>query len=172
MDEPPPAPTPEERQLPVVASTGHEPHRRNVLASPHQSDEDHMPTSKSKRRAAPKRAKARRRRPAAKRAKRIDALTATVRGADHRYVGHVRLDVGRAGGARVKRMIYPPGFHWARDMKPVTGTDLCMHAHVGFSRAERFTSNTRTAASSNTRRPRLSRSSQATTAGLSARSPS
>jgi hypothetical protein len=44
----------------------------------------------------------------------------------------VRLDVGRAGGARVKRMIYPPGFHWAKDMKPVTGTDLCMHAHVGF----------------------------------------
>ncbi len=29
-------------------------------------------------------------------------------------------------------MIYPPGFHWAKDMKPVTGTDLCMHAHVGF----------------------------------------
>jgi hypothetical protein len=61
-----------------------------------------------------------------------DALLATVRGATHRYVGHVRLDVGPAGGARVKRMIYPPGFHWAKDMKPVTGTDLCMHAHVGF----------------------------------------
>ncbi len=91
-----------------------------------------MPTNKSKKRAAPKRAKARRRMPAAKKAKRIDPLTATVRGADHRYVGHVRLDVGRAGGARVKRMIYPPGFHWATDMKPVTGTDLCMHAHVGF----------------------------------------
>jgi len=61
-----------------------------------------------------------------------DALLEAVRGADHRYVGHVRLDVGRAGAARVKRMIYPPGFHWAKDMKPVTGTDFCMHAHVGF----------------------------------------
>src|SRR5262245_2919915 len=61
-----------------------------------------------------------------------DPLLAAVRGATHRYVGHVRLDVGRAGAARVKRMIYPPGFHWAKDMKPVTGTDLCMHAHVGF----------------------------------------
>ena len=61
-----------------------------------------------------------------------DALLAPVRGAEHRYIGHVRLDVGRAGAARVKRMIYPPGFHWAKDMKPVTGTDLCMHAHVGF----------------------------------------
>jgi hypothetical protein len=64
--------------------------------------------------------------------KKADALLATVRGATHRYVGHVRLDVGRAGAARVKRMIYPPGFHWAKDMKPVTGTELCMHAHVGF----------------------------------------
>ena len=61
-----------------------------------------------------------------------DTLLAAVRGAEHRYIGHVRLDVGRAGAARIKRMIYPPGFHWAKDMKPVTGTDLCMHAHVGF----------------------------------------
>jgi len=65
-------------------------------------------------------------------AKTTDALVAAVRGATHRYIGHVRLDVGRAGAARVKRMIYPPGFHWAKDMKPVTGTDFCMHAHVGF----------------------------------------
>ena len=42
------------------------------------------------------------------------------------------LEVAKAGAARVKRMIYPPGFHWAKDMKPVTGTELCMHAHVGF----------------------------------------
>src|SRR6266550_2924041 len=65
-------------------------------------------------------------------ARTTDALLADVRGAEHRYVGHVRLDVGKAGAARVKRMIYPPGFHWAKDMKPVTGTDFCMHAHVGF----------------------------------------
>src|SRR5689334_14218506 len=76
------------------------------------------------------RATRRKRTPAARQAS--DALLATVRGATHRYVGHVRLDVGRAGAARVKRMIYPAGFHWAKDMKPVTGTDLCMHAHVGF----------------------------------------
>ena len=29
-------------------------------------------------------------------------------------------------------MIYPAGFRWSVDMKPVVGTDLCMHAHVGF----------------------------------------
>src|SRR5215471_216595 len=88
-----------------------------------------MPTKKApkKKTALVKSAK---RAPAAKKAS--DALLATVRGATHRYIGHVRLDVGRAGAARVKRMIYPPGFHWAKDMKPVTGTDLCMHAHVGF----------------------------------------
>jgi hypothetical protein len=67
-----------------------------------------------------------------KRAPAGDALVAAVKGATHRYVGHVRLDVGRAGAARVKRMIYPAGFRWSKDMKPVIGTDLCMHAHVGF----------------------------------------
>jgi len=55
-----------------------------------------------------------------------------VRGAEARTIGHVQLEVGRAGAARVKRMIYPPGFHWEEDMKPVTGSELCMHAHVGF----------------------------------------
>ncbi len=70
--------------------------------------------------------------PTRKRQTTTDALVAAVRGATHRYVGHVRLDVGRAGAARVKRMIYPPGFRWSTDMKPVAGTDLCMHAHVGF----------------------------------------
>jgi hypothetical protein len=55
-----------------------------------------------------------------------------VTGADAREVGRVRVAVGRAGAARVKRLIYPPGFRWSVDMKPLVGTDLCMHAHVGF----------------------------------------
>jgi len=79
-----------------------------------------------------KKSKTRVARKARKPAAKPDALLAAVRGAEHRYVGQVRLDVGRAGAARVKRMIYPPGFHWSKDMKPVTGTDYCMHAHVGF----------------------------------------
>ncbi len=65
-------------------------------------------------------------------AARTSPLFAPLKGAERRNIGHVQLEVGRAGKARVKRMIYPPGFHWAKDMKPVTGTDLCMHAHVGF----------------------------------------
>jgi len=61
-----------------------------------------------------------------------DALLAPIKGATARDVGGVRLEVVRAGAARVKRMIYPPGFRWSSAMKPVVGTDLCMHAHVGF----------------------------------------
>jgi hypothetical protein len=61
-----------------------------------------------------------------------DPILAKVRGAERRQVGHVALEVGRAGEGRVKRMIYPAGFHWAKDMKAIVGTDLCMHAHVGF----------------------------------------
>ena len=61
-----------------------------------------------------------------------DPLVAAVKGAERRDIGHVQLEVGRAGEARVKRMIYPAGFRWSVDMKPAVGTDLCMHAHVGF----------------------------------------
>jgi hypothetical protein len=61
-----------------------------------------------------------------------DPLLAPVKGAERRDIGHVRLEVGRAGAARVKRMVYPVGFRWSVDMKPAVGTDLCMHAHVGF----------------------------------------
>ena len=81
--------------------------------------------------ARPKAARPKGRSTAAK-PKAFDALLAPVKGATPRNIGRVQLEVGRAGAARVKRMIYPPGFHWAVDMKPVTGTELCMHAHVGF----------------------------------------
>jgi len=59
-------------------------------------------------------------------------IFAPVAGAERREIGHVLLEVGKAGSARVKRMVYPPGFRWSVDMKPVVGTELCMHAHVGF----------------------------------------
>jgi hypothetical protein len=65
-------------------------------------------------------------------AKTSDSLFAPVKGAELREIGTVRLEVGRAGAARVKRMVYPPGFRWSVDMKPIVGTDLCMHAHAGF----------------------------------------
>ena len=79
-----------------------------------------------------RRSVATRRRAAVRRPKTRDPLIGAMDGAERREVGSVRLEVGRAGDARVKRMVYPPGFRWSIDMKPIVGTDLCMHAHVGF----------------------------------------
>ena len=61
-----------------------------------------------------------------------DSLVAPIQGAESRTIGGVQLDVVKAGAGRVKRMIYPPGFNWTQHMKPIVGTDLCQHAHVGF----------------------------------------
>lgn len=61
-----------------------------------------------------------------------DSLMARIPGAEHRELGGVHLDIVRTGNARVKRSVYPPGFHWERDIKPLVGTETCAHAHVGF----------------------------------------
>lgn len=61
-----------------------------------------------------------------------DSLQAPVKGADRREVAGVLMDIARVGTGRVKRVVYQPGFRWSTDMKPIVGTDLCMHAHVGF----------------------------------------
>jgi hypothetical protein len=61
-----------------------------------------------------------------------DPLLAPIPGAERRDFAGVQLDTVPAGNARVKRAIYPVGFHWARDIKPHVGTETCMHAHVGF----------------------------------------
>ncbi|HTH26181.1 MAG TPA: hypothetical protein VL919_13780, partial [Vicinamibacterales bacterium] len=71
-------------------------------------------TKKSKaRKAAKKPARKPARRAAARKAsgrRAPDALLAPIKGATAREIGGVRLDVASAGAARVKRMIYPPGF--------------------------------------------------------------
>ena len=61
-----------------------------------------------------------------------DPLLAPVKGAERREVGGVQIEVVRTGASRVKRIIYPPGFRWSTHLKAIVGTDLCMHAHVGF----------------------------------------
>lgn len=74
-----------------------------------------------------------RRAPAPKKAAPRAATVPPLRGATQsREIGGVRLEYGKAGSARVKRMIYPPGFRWSKHMKPIVGTELCMHAHVGY----------------------------------------
>lgn len=61
-----------------------------------------------------------------------DPLLAVIEGAERKELGGVQLDIVPAGNGRVKRTVYPAGFHWARDIKPHVGTDVCTHAHVGF----------------------------------------
>ncbi len=62
----------------------------------------------------------------------MNPLVAPIEGAESREVAGVEVDVVPAGNGRVKRAIYPPGFRWSERMREVVGTELCMHAHVGF----------------------------------------
>jgi hypothetical protein len=63
---------------------------------------------------------------------RNDPLLAPVKGADHRELPGVQIDMSRVGAGRVRRVIYQPGFRWSTHMKELVKTDLCTHAHVGF----------------------------------------
>jgi len=60
-----------------------------------------------------------------------DPLIAPIKGADRRAVAGIEVDIMRAGRGRIKRLVYPAGFRWSRHVKPIVGTTLCMHAHVG-----------------------------------------
>jgi len=62
----------------------------------------------------------------------VSSLEQPVAGASRSEVGGMVIDEVGAGRGRGKRVIYPPGGRWNRDMAPVTGGELCMHAHVGF----------------------------------------
>ena len=61
-----------------------------------------------------------------------DPLLAPIKGAETREFDGVRVDVARAGSGRIKRVIYQPGFRWSTHMKTTVGSEMCMHAHVGF----------------------------------------
>ncbi len=62
----------------------------------------------------------------------MDSLLDPLPGAEHREMGGASIDVIRAGNVRVRRVVYPPGFRWSRNMKALVGTNHCMHVHVGF----------------------------------------
>lgn len=87
--------------------------------------------AKTRRKQPARKSRSKRRAPA-RRAAAFDALVAPIKGATTREVGGVKLEVAPAGEARIKRMIYPPGFRWSKVMKPIVGTERCMHAHAGF----------------------------------------
>jgi hypothetical protein len=60
------------------------------------------------------------------------ALTGPMSGAEHHAFGPVQVDTVRVGIGRIKRLVYPPGLRWSVDLRPIVGTELCEHAHVGF----------------------------------------
>ena len=90
------------------------------------------PARKAVKKAVRKPATTKRRKPVRPSPRAQDPLLGPIAGLQGREVGGVRLDVGRAGAARVKRLIYPAGFRWSVHMKPIVGSEQCMHAHVGF----------------------------------------
>ncbi|WP_303312221.1 hypothetical protein [Hymenobacter sp. BT730] len=59
-------------------------------------------------------------------------LLGPLKNATRHEIGGVQVDVVQTGNSRVKRMVYPVGFRWSKDIKPKVGTELCQHAHVGF----------------------------------------
>lgn len=60
-----------------------------------------------------------------------DPLFAPMTGVEHQELGGVKLEVAHVGNARIKRSIYPVGFRWSKNVKPIIGGDYCMHTHVG-----------------------------------------
>jgi hypothetical protein len=62
----------------------------------------------------------------------MSTLEQPVAGASRSEVGGLVVDEVEAGRGRIKRVIYPPGWRWSSNMRPVTGGERCMHAHVGF----------------------------------------
>ena len=61
-----------------------------------------------------------------------DPLLAPLAGAVSQRFAGMSVDVVKAGNARVKRLVYPPGGRWSTHVKPLVGTEWCEHTHVGF----------------------------------------
>jgi hypothetical protein len=62
----------------------------------------------------------------------MNILERELQGAKRTEVGGLTVDDVAVGpDGHLKRIIYPPGWRWSTDMQPVSGSDLCMHAHVG-----------------------------------------
>jgi hypothetical protein len=62
----------------------------------------------------------------------MDPLIGPMTGTERRDIGGAQVDIVRAGTARIRRIIYPPGFRWSTNVKPIAGTESCLHVHVGF----------------------------------------
>jgi hypothetical protein len=61
-----------------------------------------------------------------------DHLIPAIGAAVHREVGGVEEEIHTVGDAHIKRIVYPKGYRWSTHIKPVVGTELCQHTHVGY----------------------------------------
>ena len=51
---------------------------------------------------------------------------------EHRNINGVAVEITKAGDGRIRRVTYPRGFRWSKDMKGTVGTAACTHTHVGY----------------------------------------
>ena len=79
-------------------------------------------------------------------------LLEPMQGTEHQRIAGVQLDIARAGTARVKRVIYPAGFHWSTHIKPIVGTTTACIPTSDFWRMGKFISSSPTAAAGSLRR--------------------
>jgi hypothetical protein len=49
-----------------------------------------------------------------------------------------RSDIVHLGGTTAARLTLEPGWSWSACVKPVAGTDMCMHRHVGVLQSGRM----------------------------------
>jgi hypothetical protein len=89
-----------------------------------------------KKRGGGSKAKAKRRRAPVARKLRASSAGVTrlrpIKNSRRHEVGGVKIEAVSAANGQIKRVVYPPGFRWSTHMKPVIGTELCMHGHVGY----------------------------------------
>ena len=51
---------------------------------------------------------------------------------EHREINGVKVEITKVGEGRVRRVTYPRGFRWSKDMKATVGSAACEHTHVGY----------------------------------------
>jgi len=55
-----------------------------------------------------------------------------------REPGKTRSDIVHLGGTTAARLTLEPGWSWSASVKPVVGTEQCMHRHVGVLQSGRM----------------------------------
>ncbi|MEZ5322833.1 MAG: hypothetical protein R2698_12310 [Microthrixaceae bacterium] len=62
----------------------------------------------------------------------VPHLLAPIGGAEQQTFAGCQIDIVPAGNGRLKRIVYPVGHRWSDAIRPLVGTELCRHHHVGY----------------------------------------